>query len=449
MKNAVKCLVLWVSLLGASTVWPQVREEWVARFHGSGNSEDSANAITVDGVGNVYVTGYSEGEGTDRDYVTVKYDPDGNQQWVARYNGPGNGPDYATAIARDSAGNLYVTGASLGDGTSFDYATVKYDSDGNQIWVARYNGPSNLADSANAVAVDNAGGVYVTGPSQAMGRQDYATVKYDSDGNELWVARYNGPGNGADTAFAMVLDSMANVYVTGQSLGTASRDSYAYATVKYDSNGNEQWVARYNGLADGYNIALAIGLDGAGNLYVTGESQGVGINFDYATVKYDSNGNQLWAARYHGPENGEEGAFAIAVDTDGNAYVTGMSHGTRPHYDYATVKYDSEGNEQWVTRYGGPDDRDNFAKSIALDTAASVYVTGYSRGAGRLSDYVTVKYDSAGNEQWVARYHNPASSGFDAAHAMALDAGGNVYVTGTSSNVDDSGDYATVKYVQK
>src|SRR5436190_1403416 len=111
-----------------------VAEEWVARYNGPGNVEDDANAIASDSSGNVYVTGVSLGLGTASDYATVKYDPAGQEQWVARYNGPANGSDYARAIAVDSLGNVYVTGRSIGPGTLFDYATVKYDSAGQEQW---------------------------------------------------------------------------------------------------------------------------------------------------------------------------------------------------------------------------------------------------------------------------------------------------------------------------
>src|SRR5262249_18403070 len=151
-------------------------------------SGDSANSIAIDSAGNVYVTGKSFGSGTDDDYATVKYDSSGQEQWVARYNGPGNCGDSANAIAIDTAGNVYVTGESFGLGTDNDYATVKYDSSGQEQWVVRYNGPRNGSDEADAIAVDAAGNVYVTGESVG-GYYDYTTIKYDSFGQEQWVAR--------------------------------------------------------------------------------------------------------------------------------------------------------------------------------------------------------------------------------------------------------------------
>ena len=132
--------------------------------------------------------------------------------WVARYNGPWNFMDEARAIAVDDAGNVYVTGGSDGVGIGLDYATIKYNSAGQQQWVARYNGPVNGEDEADAIAVDSSGNVYVTGRSPGAGTaDDYATIKYNSAGQEQWVARFDGLGHGGDDAYAIALDSSGNV----------------------------------------------------------------------------------------------------------------------------------------------------------------------------------------------------------------------------------------------
>ena len=113
------------------------------------------------------------------DYATIKYDSAGQQQWVSRYNGPANGVDFAEAVAVDSSSNVYVTGESAGQGTRNDFATVKYNSTGEEQWVVRYNGPANRDDQANAIAVDASGNVYVTGQSfDPNNGDDYVTIKY-------------------------------------------------------------------------------------------------------------------------------------------------------------------------------------------------------------------------------------------------------------------------------
>jgi uncharacterized delta-60 repeat protein len=444
-------LLFVLLLLQSSFITARVQEEWVARYNGPGNDGDQARAIALDAEGNVYVTGESIGVGTDLDYATIKYDSDGKEVWVARYNGPANGRDEARAIALDAEGYVYVTGLSFGVGTNLDYATIKYDPEGKEVWVARYNGPANGQDEGKAIAVDSEGNVYVTGWSLGLGAGgEYATIKYDSDGNEVWVARYTGPGNGGDEATALAIDSEGNVYVTGSSPGIDTGNDIA--TIKYDSDGNEVWVARYAHFGNLPDVGWAIAADSEGNVYVTGTSQDPVTNNDYVTIKYDRDGNEVWIARYNGPANSRDAAFAIALDAEGNVYVTGSSYGrTRSGGiapDYATIKYDSDGNEVWVARYTGPANVGDEAAAIALDAEGNVYVTGRSVGVGTSLDYATVKYDTKGNEVWVARYNGPGNSS-DVAWAIAVDLEANVYVTGGSWGLGTNNDYATIKYSQK
>jgi hypothetical protein len=452
--NSRKRLAVWfasvsvIAALTAALIYYVSEEEhpaaWAARYDSPASGFDEAYALALDASGNVYVTGSVTTAGSSNNYATVKYDPDGKQLWAATYDGPTGGQDRAYAIAVGDSG-VYVTGESEGDGTGYDYATVKYDVDGNQLWVARYDGPRGASDGANAMAVDSSGNVYVTGYSVGTG-SDYSTVKYDADGNQLWVARYDGPKGTFDSASDLALDSLGNVFVTGRSTGNAT--SSDYATAKYDADGAQLWVARYDGPASLYDEATAAVVDGLGNVFVTGQSASGGASADYATVAYDPAGNELWSARYNIREDGEARANAMTADDEGNIYVTGScryASGDHIPIDMATVKYDSAGNMLWEARYDSPVKQADRASSIAVDNTGAVYVAGSSAGIGSGIDCLTVKYSSSGDELWQARYDGPDSLD-DSARALAVDGESNIYVTGFSFTDDESSDFTTLKY---
>jgi hypothetical protein len=379
-------------------------ELWAKRYNGPANSDDYAEELGVSPDGSkVFVTGESFGSAS-FDFATVAYDAStGAKLWAKRYSGPGSRTDYATALGVSPDGSeVFVTGVrtrSLSTSDE-DYTTVAYDaSTGAELWAKRYDGPGNGIDEANALGVSDDGSkVFVTGGSFGSTSYDYATVAYDAHtGDKLWSKRYRGAAKNDDGATALgVSPDGSAVFVTGRSPGSTSRDDYA--TVAYNApTGAELWAVRYNGPGNGFDVARALGVSPDGSeVFVTGVSKGSTSRDDYATVAFDAlSGAKLWVRRYNGPGKGDDSAYALEVSPDGSQIiVAGESLGSTSGYDYATVAYDtSTGAKLWARRYNGPGNGGDFGRALGLTPGGSdVFVTGGSLGSTTRYDYATVAY---------------------------------------------------------
>jgi hypothetical protein len=195
---------------------------WAKFYNGPGNQTDIATALVVTASGNVTITGDSERAQFNHDYLTVKYNKSGGQVWAKTYNGPANGEDGPTGIGLDALGNAYVTGwITVGEQKS-DIATVKYGPTGRVFWTKTYDGPAENSsyDYGRAIAVDRSGNAYVAGESRnERAYFDIVTIMYSTKGAEAWVLRYEGPAQVDDTAQAIALDAAGAVYVAGTSAG--------------------------------------------------------------------------------------------------------------------------------------------------------------------------------------------------------------------------------------
>jgi hypothetical protein len=261
-----------------------------------------------------------------------------------------------------------------------------------------------------------------------------------------WTRSYNGPADNDDEAIDMAIDASGNAYVTGTSFAT--NGTYDITTVMYSAAGVQQWVATYNGTGNNNDGADAVAVDANGNVYVTGRARSVSNLEDIVTIKYNASGIQQWAVTYNGSGNGLDEGKDVTVDASGNVYVTGYFSLSNNYTDMITIKYDAAGNQQWATPFNGVNNGSDEGDAIILDGTGNLYVCGKGNEnqSSGLSDIVTIKYNcSAGAQQWLRAYDAGVSDN-DYGRAITLDQAGNVIVTGQSFYTGLWFDIATIKY---
>jgi uncharacterized delta-60 repeat protein len=479
------------------------RELWRTSYPSPAFGRHAAKAIAVDGKGNLVLTGITFYEQTPSNALTVKFAAsNGALLWQNRFDGPAHMNDGSQAVAIDPAGNALVTGYSESASGDRGIYTAKYAAEsGALLWEQRYQSPENFPDSGFAVATDQNGDVIITGtvglgPSSpytnAIEQSDSYTAKYSTTGGQLlWELRYNGEVNGWDSANAVAVGPDGNPVVTGFSQNNSR--AWDFYTAKHDSsNGSLIWEKRHSGYGPGgyaiYHSAMA--LDSSGNVVIAGSSVGTN-NYPafFFTAKYASqdgallwekyygdatssyaearavaadkednvvatgrvgelfytakyaakDGALIWEKRYNG---GNGGPAAVAVDLKGNAIMTASSEG-----DVYTAKYAAaDGKLLWDKRYPATMNERHQATALAVDAGGNVVVTGstYSRFTG--SDFLTLKFAAAtGGVIWERRYDGPISDN-DYPTAVVVDRSGDVFVTGFSMTTSTNSDFHTLKY---
>jgi hypothetical protein len=233
------------------------------------------------------VTGYSWGGLTSDDIATLKYYPNGDTAWVRRENGPDSHNDAGQAITVDGAGNVYVTGWSKGNLSDFDYVTIKFDMNGYVRWIVIYNGEGDSADIASDIAVDGSNNVYVTGYSMGNGTgYDYATIKYS-------------PKSRPDT-LRFIAYSPVDLIVTDPNLDSIGVNFNTIPDATYDTTNDQDKVTIPNPLIGEYSIKVK-------------SEPGVDTGHYSITVKLDGNEDKPLAQNLPIPPPGEVNTFTYPV----------------------------------------------------------------------------------------------------------------------------------------
>lgn len=425
--------------------------EWVKHFEGTDHGAHSLGlAVVTDHEGNIYSTGYFEGTldfdaGVGESNLTTtgggdayihKMDSDGNLIWVKQIVGTSR--SLGRSIAVDHTGAVYVTGYFLGTVDfdpgagvnnlvcSTDHSDVfilKLDTDGDFEWVKQITG--SHYDSGRQLKVDGAGNVYtigffygggvdfdpgpLTSTLSSHGGNDIYVQKLDTDGNFVWAR--NMGGSDVDEGYGIDVDADGNVYVTGFFVGEADFapvlgevGMYAYGredafVQKLDAAGNHVWIRGLGGALEEGGRGVAV--DTSGNVYTVGYFVGTtDFKFGVGSVeltavgqvdifvhKMDNDGTLLWVKQLGG--NSNEYPHSIALDSTGNAYITGYFQETvdfDPNEDTTALTVEGErdvfickmsptGELFWAKNMGGTSRDESF--SIALDGTGGIYTTGY------------------------------------------------------------------------
>lgn len=445
-------------------------------FLGGTNSKDKGKAIAMGGNGDVYVagiTGASWGTplnpftgGTDA--FVANLGPDGYLQWHTFIGGAGD--DDGKAIAVDGNGDIYVAGTAgatwgapvnpLAGGS--DAFAAKLNSSGELLWHT-FIGSANT-DDGKAIAVDGAGNVYTAGdsdtpwgtpvnPHAGAGQVDAFLAQLDSSGARQWHT-FLGSATW-DEARAIAVDGNGNLYVAGGSDATwgAPINSHAGGSAdafvaQLNSSGIVQWNTFLGGTDTDYGNGIAV--DGAGGVYVAGSSDGAWgspVNpyaggWDAFVAKLNSSGALQWNT-FLGSGDLDEGN-AIAVDSNGDAYVAGTAGATwgtpidsdAGAHDAFAAKLDDSGALQWHTFMGSA--LDDAGNAIAAYSDWDVYVAGTSAAPW---NRLPVDHSMSGDGTFVAQLNSsggwhwhafPGPRDYDTSNAIAVDKNGNVYVAGWS-----------------
>ena len=442
--KTLKLIILMLTVF--STVTSAVNSqtfEWAYNLTNGQNWTYNIPAdMTVDNQGNVYVTGEKYGSAY-KDYATHKIDLNGNLLWSAVHNGILGYNDVANAVDVDNLGNVYVTGFTNDTSGNYnDITTIKYSSAGNVIWLRAYNGPASYDDAGKKIKIDNSGNVIVAGISWGTGTQtDYIILKYNPSGVLLWQARYNGPANSFDELADMKIHPSGDIIVTGRSQGTGTGTDYA--TLRLNRTGGSViWESRYNNPESGNNPdeVNSLAVNSNGDVIVTGRSYSISGNWDIFTQSYSgSTGSQLWANRYNGSASSWDDARGITADAFGNVYITGYTFLTGNSLSQtAVIKYNSAGGELWRKFHQVNSSTTESGTAITVDALGNPYVTCFANGDPY---FVNIKFSAgAGNILWQNNY---TTGGYAEPVDIKVGADNSIYVCG--QNVQRS---LTVKYSQ-
>ena len=390
---------------------------------------DELYSIAVDDSGNFYAGGNKYAQAS-TDIALIKYSPNGTKQWSTYYDSPNQNNDEVLKIAVEHSNKIHVLGATtLNSYGTYDIVNIKYNSDGTLYWDTIYAGEKISIDVLIASVMDNSGNLYVTGRDYNSSQtKDIITIKYSANDSIEWSMRYSSSGSKHDEPVAIVLDNGGNVFVTGKS----NNDTADCVIIKYSTNGEQLWVKTFGGTSGKSDHPVGISVDNAGNAYVVANViNGANFNTDIVIVKYSPLGNEEWVKLYNGETDSTDKAIAFSMDNAGNIYIAGTTWMDANKYDYLTLKYDAQGNELWHRTYNSDTNYIDKAYGITSSSEGKVFVTGTTKEGSIRPTMRVLCYSANGTLEWVKDFSDSTYQIINAKSIM-INTNGQIIITGAA-----------------
>lgn len=343
-----------------------------------GNYTDYFYGVAVDGNDRVYAVGCVDPVGLDNFNVSVvKYDADGGVIWSRTWGG--SLADYGNGVAIDAANHVYVTGRTNSFGV--EAFLLQYDSAGTLLWNVTFGGP--LAWGAS-VATYGSAAIYVCGVNDS-GVTDMFLAKFNASRDLEWIRWWDW--GDADAALKVVVSAGHDVYLTGrfQNASTSSIDAFI---MRVNATGHvtasREWYRGTSYIEEGRGLAI----DANDDLYLVGYAEDPStLDKHTLIVKYAANLTKIWNQTVNVTTwSVDDWGNAVAIH-DGGIYITG--HFNPSAYDAYLLEVDSNGDLQWVARWGGAEW--DFGRAVAVDSAGGIYLVGYT-GSPTYPDGLIIKY---------------------------------------------------------
>lgn len=420
-------------------------------------------AATTDTDGNTYITGSaSSTEKPIGQFITIKLDPQGELVWEKRMEATDYTAEFGMELLLDQNQNPIVSGVRW-NGNNMDLYTIKYSADnGNEIWSTIYDSGHQAMEVPTAITMTDSGELIVAGITYTGTSVEYMVVKYSPLGELLWDTIDTNPiQNTWNEPTSIATDIAGNIAVTGYAAVDGTSEGYwqGYLTIRYNSNGEQQWRMPYlyerledennpsSELINTHSIAEGVSLDANGNTYVTGAFDKVLLQ-RAGTIKYDENGTEEWINIYRAGEEDDHLTNGLEIETTPNniIYVAGRHRDDWTNEGTILISYNEDGTENWV------DEKENLIQirtaKLLLDKNDLPIVSGIGYDEGTFDDRIRVfRFSETGEvlkETSYLKLQSP-TEGIREYINVSLDDSENIYVVLDNFYTAKGGVFETVK----